>query len=298
MDIDTLKMFVLLARKLNFTETSKVLQVSQPTLSRKIKMLEESIHVTLIHRRGGHISLTPQGETFLQQAEILLAQIEKSIELVQSEKLEESGVIRIGCLHPMATFITEHFITEFHARYPLITLHFKTMIPKTLSLFEDVDIMIAPFWPEDDNIVAKPLATYRRYCYASKAYLAARGTPTDVSQLSEHWCVTQTNAIDKQTSWSLQNRAGEQIKVPVSGCMAADSVDVTIELIKKGFGIGLIGHYKAQRSDPDNQLVPIFGNDWFVDGRMYLMHKQSLHTPKRFKLFMEAFIETYNKIAQ
>ena len=41
MDIEAVKMFVMLASKLNFTETSRLLQISQPTLSRKIKMLEE-----------------------------------------------------------------------------------------------------------------------------------------------------------------------------------------------------------------------------------------------------------------
>ena len=68
MDIEAVKMFSVLAKKLNYTETAKALDVSQPTLSRKIKALEESLNVTLVHRRGSSISLTPQGETFLESA--------------------------------------------------------------------------------------------------------------------------------------------------------------------------------------------------------------------------------------
>ncbi|HAS25502.1 LysR family transcriptional regulator [Vibrio splendidus] len=296
MDIEAVKMFVLLADKLNFTETSRLLQVSQPTLSRKIKMLEESLSVTLVHRRGGHISLTPQGETFLVQAMMLLEHIDKTVELVQSEQQDESGVIRIGCLHPMAKFITDNLIVDFSKKYPHISLQFKTMIPRTLGSFEEVDIMIAPFWPDDDSVVAKKLPPNRRYCFASPKYLAEFGTPQDINELSNHHCVTQTNMVANQKFWVLQNGLGQRKEVMVSGSMAADSADITIDLIKKDFGIGLIGKYKAKEGIERGELIPLFNEEWFIEGNMYVMYKQNPHIPRRFKIFIEEFIEIYTCI--
>ncbi|WP_236688432.1 LysR family transcriptional regulator [Vibrio renipiscarius] len=296
MDIEAVRMFVALAGKLNFTETSRLLQVSQPTLSRKIKMLEESLSVTLVHRRGGHISLTPQGETFLIQSESLLEHIDRTIALVQSEQQDESGIIRIGCLHPMAKFITDNFIVNFNKKYPHIAVHFKTMIPRTLNSFEEVDIMVAPFWPEDDSVVAKKLPANRRYCFASPQYLAEFGTPEDIKDLSHHHCVTQTNAVKMQKSWTLQNKQGHQEEVAVTGMMASDSTDITIELIKKGFGIGLSGRYKAAEGRSNGELVELFDGEWFTESNMYILYKQNPYIPRRFKIFIKEFTKVYTHI--
>ncbi|EGR0753577.1 LysR family transcriptional regulator [Vibrio vulnificus] len=292
MDIEAVRMFVLLARKLNFTQTSLLLQVSQPTLSRKIKMLEESLSVTLIHRRGGHISLTPQGDTFLEEGQKLLNQIDQTIELVQREREDEAGTIRLGCLHPMAKFITDTMIVDFHKKYPDISIHFKTMIPRTLSSFEEVDLMIAPFWPQDDSVVAKKLPRFRRYCYASKEYLEGAGMLADLEDLENHQCITQTNSVENQRTWVLSDEAGNRREVKVNGLMAADSIDITIDLVQKGFGIGLISPHKVAES---GELVRLFNGKWFIENHMYVMYKQNTHMPKRFKLFIEEFSKIYSK---
>lgn len=296
MDIDAVRMFVLLAGKLNFTETSRLLQVSQPTLSRKMKMLEESLSVTLIHRRGGHISLTPQGETFLEEGQKLLNQIDQTIELVQREREDEAGTIRLGCLHPMAKFITDTMIVDFHTKYPDISIHFKTMIPRTISSFEEVDLMIAPFWPQDDSVVAKQLPRFRRYCYASREYLEETGMPIDLEDLENHHCVTQTNAIENQRTWIMRDHAGNRREIEVDGPMAADSADVTIDLVKKGFGIGLISPLKAANSAKNGELVRLFNGKWFIENHMYVMYKQNAHMPKRFKIFIEEFSKVYSQL--
>ncbi len=296
MDIDAVRMFVLLAGKLNFTETSRLLQVSQPTLSRKIKMLEASLSVTLIHRRGGHISLTPQGEIFLEEGQRLLNQVDKTIELVQLEREDEAGVIHLGCLHPMAKFIVDVMAVDFHKKYPDISIHFKTMIPRTLNSFEEVDLMIAPFWPQDDTVVAKKLPRFRRYCYASKEYLHETGIPIDVEDLVNHQCVTQTNALDNQRTWGLRNKLGKRKEVEVGGVMAADSSDIMIDLVKKGFGIGLISPHKAKDVNSNDQLVRLFNGQWFIENHMYVMYKQNAYMPKRFKILIEEFTKAYSEL--
>ncbi len=296
MDIEAVRMFVALAEKLNFTETARLLQISQPTLSRKIKLLENSLAVTLIHRRGGYISLTPQGETFLTQSVLLLTQIERTLASVKSEQQDEAGLIRIGCLHPMTKFITDNLIVNFNQQYPHIHFHFKTMIPKTLNSFEDVDIMIAPFWPEEDSVVAKKLPANRRYCFASPGYLAKFGTPKTIDELSKHLCIIQTNAIKMQKYWTLQNKEKQQKDIPITGAMASDSTDISIELIKKGFGIGLIGRYKAKEGYEKGELVELFQGQWFTHTHMYILYKQNPYIPRRFKLFINALTEVYTKM--
>lgn len=289
MDIEAVKMFSVLAKKLNYTETAKALDVSQPTLSRKIKALEESLNVTLVHRRGSSISLTPQGETFLESAGQILDLIDHTVEKLHVERKGVSGLLRIGCLHPMARFLTKSFLPDFHEKYPNIHIHFHTLTPNTLSLFEDVDLMIAPFLPNDESVVCRKASRFTRCCYASPKYVQKRGEPKYVHDLELHQCITHTNTPSQERYWNLTNENGDKRQIEVTGDMTTNSIDIAINLAQEGVGIGLIPDNQVREQVRCGELIKLFNGEWFEEGTLYILYKQSIHTPKRFKVFIEEF---------
>lgn len=289
MDLDAIKMFSLLAVKLNYTETAKALDVSQPTLSRKIKSLEQSLKVTLFHRRGSSICLTPQGEAFLKSSCQILDVIERSIEELHAEKKGGSGLLRIGCLHPMARFLTQRFLPDFNQKYPNIALHFQTLPPDTLERFEDVDLMISPIKPADETVVCKKITNFHRYCYASPEYLAKYGTPQNIHELELHQCITQTITPTVEKFWRLRNKLGDKKIAEVTGDMTTNSIDIAIELALGGFGIGLIPESQTIEWVQQNKLVKLFEGEWFEQCEMYIIFKPNIYTPKRYKIFIEEF---------
>ena len=289
MDLDAVKMFSLLAVKLNYTETAKALDVSQPTLSRKIKSLEQSLKVTLFHRRGSSICLTPQGEAFFKSSSQILDVVEQSLERLHAEKKGDSGLLRVGCLHPMARFLTQRFLPDFHQKYPGISLHFQTLPPDTLERFEDVDLMISPIKPTDETVVCKTVSHFQRYCYASPEYLAKHGQPKTIPELELHQCITQTITPTVEKFWRLRNKKGDQRIAEVNGHMTTNSVDIAIDLALGGFGIGLIPESQTIEWVKQGKLVKLFDGEWFEDNEMYIMFKQNIYTPNRYKIFIEEF---------
>ena len=69
MELRWLDDFIALAETRHFSRAAERQHVSQPTFSRRIKLLEEEIGVTLIERNSLPLSLTPAGEVFLTAAE-------------------------------------------------------------------------------------------------------------------------------------------------------------------------------------------------------------------------------------
>lgn len=287
MDIEAVKMFALLAKKLNYTETARILDISQPTLSRKIRALEQSLNVTLLHRRGNSISLTPQGDAFLSSSIQILDLIEHTVEQLHVEKKGVTGQLTVGSLHPMARFLTRHFLPSFHKNHPNIHIHFHTLTPRTLHLFEDVDLMIAPFWPQDDSVVSRTISHFSRYCYASPDYLKKHGTPRYVNDLEHHQCITQTNTPHVEKHWNLVNEQGENHQVEVTGDMTTNSIDIAINLALGGFGVGLVPANQVRQYIESGELIRLFNGEWFENGTLYVMYKQSVHTPQRYKVFIE-----------
>ena len=65
MNLEYLKEFVELAKRLNYTETARALMMSQPTLSKHIGQLERNLKLTLICRDGNSLRLTNEGGALL-----------------------------------------------------------------------------------------------------------------------------------------------------------------------------------------------------------------------------------------
>ncbi|WP_027417656.1 cidABC operon transcriptional activator CidR [Aneurinibacillus terranovensis] len=122
MDIRHLNYFVEVARHKSFTKAAQSLHITQPTISKMVKNIEEELGVTLFERTAKQVELTDAGQIIFNQAQ----QIVKSFENLSAELTDimhiKKGKIRMG-LPPM---IGAHFfpkvLGQFHAQYPQIAM--------------------------------------------------------------------------------------------------------------------------------------------------------------------------------
>lgn len=84
MDIQQMMTFVTLAREQSFRRAANVLSVSQPTVTIRIKMLEQVLGIELLQRRGTTINLTPGGEIAFQYIERMLHSIQEGKDHISS----------------------------------------------------------------------------------------------------------------------------------------------------------------------------------------------------------------------
>ncbi|GEO57004.1 hypothetical protein LBO01_01330 [Companilactobacillus paralimentarius] len=80
MELRVLRYFQAVASELNFSRAAEKLHVSQPTISRQLKDLEDEVGVTLIKRGGRSIELTSEGEYFSNQVNQILALTDKTLD--------------------------------------------------------------------------------------------------------------------------------------------------------------------------------------------------------------------------
>ncbi|MEL0637274.1 MULTISPECIES: LysR family transcriptional regulator [Marinomonas] len=94
MEVRWLDDFIALAKTRHFSRAADEQNVTQPTFSRRIKLLEEEMRVTLIDRNTLPLSLTPAGEVFLQSAELITRQLRDTKERCQEIRKQEESQIR------------------------------------------------------------------------------------------------------------------------------------------------------------------------------------------------------------
>ncbi|MBB3130774.1 DNA-binding transcriptional LysR family regulator [Paenibacillus rhizosphaerae] len=122
MDIRQLQYFMEVARLQSFTKAAESLYITQPSISKTIRNIEEELGVTLFDRSGKKVVLTDAGRIIYEQAQPIV----KSFQSLSSElgdlKNLKKGHIRLG-LPPMvgSSFFPE-VIGQFHQKYPQVTM--------------------------------------------------------------------------------------------------------------------------------------------------------------------------------
>lgn len=96
LDLDKVRSFVVLASELNFSRAARRLNMTQPPLSRRIKLLEEELEVVLLERTSRRVALTPAGQVFLSEAQKLLTQSNLSVIAARKAALGTAGTVKIG----------------------------------------------------------------------------------------------------------------------------------------------------------------------------------------------------------
>jgi len=96
MDLYKLKAFMAVAKHLNFTQASRALHLSQPTVSGQIKSLELELGVELFLRKVSGVELSAMGEKLLPEIERLLADADRLLEHAKRLKPDRHRTIKLG----------------------------------------------------------------------------------------------------------------------------------------------------------------------------------------------------------
>ncbi|GGH26922.1 LysR family transcriptional regulator [Sphingobacterium alkalisoli] len=111
--VDTYRSFVAAAEKCF---------VTQPTLSMQIQKLEESLGVKIFDRSRQPVIPTEIGIKVIQQARVVLTESKKINEILQEEKGELEGQLKIGVIPTVAPYLLPDVITIFLKKYPKLQL--------------------------------------------------------------------------------------------------------------------------------------------------------------------------------
>lgn len=123
MNLEQLRSFVEVARFGNFTRAAEELHLAQPSLSRQVATLEQSLGAELFHRARGGSTLTAAGESLLPLARRMLADAESvRRELAELAGLER-GRVRLGATPTLCISLVAEVLSAFHAEHPAIELH-------------------------------------------------------------------------------------------------------------------------------------------------------------------------------
>lgn len=118
MELRHLRYFIAVAEELNFTKAALRLYTAQPSLSQQIKDLEDEIGVPLLFRTKRKVELTEEGQVFLEQARLTLAQADKAVAMTRQVAKSKQQMLRIGFVPVVEMKIFPYVLPNLRVQNP------------------------------------------------------------------------------------------------------------------------------------------------------------------------------------
>ena len=134
--LQQLRVLKAVASEKSFTRAAELLFVSQPSLSKQIKILENRLGIKLLNRENNTIYLTEGGKVFLQYSERILALCEESCRALNDVKNGDRGNLTVGASQTIGTYLMPRVLALFAQNYPQINI--KVQVDSTRMIAKSV----------------------------------------------------------------------------------------------------------------------------------------------------------------
>ncbi len=132
MNLQQLQYIVAVDDHRHFADAAKACFVTQPTLSMMIHKLEDELDTTLFDRSKQPVVPTDIGAKVIAQARVVLRETGRITDILQAEKQEVKGSLKLGIIPTLAPYLLPLFVKQFMQQYPAVELLISELTTDTI----------------------------------------------------------------------------------------------------------------------------------------------------------------------
>lgn len=283
-----IRIFQSIAREGSISAAARKLEITPPSVSKALKLLEQHLGHPLFIRTTRRIELTDAGQQLLQQTSAAVDSLEKALDSIKDSSQQPSGLIRITLSRFAYLLILKPFMAEFCQRYPGVQLEI-SVYDGTINIIEErFDLGIRFGDILEGGVVARQLLKpFREGLYASASYLETFGTPATPVDLHQHRLIGYRFITNNRILPLILEDKGEQLTVEMPGQLISNDIDVMADGIRSGLGIGRLFE-PIHRLQPDREtFIPVMEPYWKTYPPVYLYYPKSAGKTKRVKTLID-----------
>lgn len=284
MNLRQLRYFLEIAQLRSFTRAADVLHISQPALSRQIRIIEEELGSALFTRFDRGVTLTETGELLRDRATDLLQRFDELRSDIMMQAEEPRGDLFVGLPPSMRELITVELMDVYRRRYPAVTLHVQEGISVDIAVLVQenkldcaciVDLSAHAFTR------AEPFVTEQLYLVGPLESALDLYTPVPLSYVSSKPLIltSRPNSLRLVVENALGNA-----RLPLKLIADGNSTDMMTGLVSRGLAYSILPYCAAWRALKSHELcaAPIAGLliDWLL---LYPSQRSASMATNRFK---------------
>ncbi len=290
MNLNQLKYISVTAEELNISKAAEKLYISQPSLSKSIKMLEEEIGADIFTRKP--FQLTYAGEIFIKWANQVLLSHKQVSQRIADIVNEKEVKLTIGMSPYRGTFLLPDIAAKFKEEYPECNLtleeHPTDILHKMLDE-EKIDLMIDIPYGDPANyesiVVAREkilLGIPRQWGYNKKIADLTDFKDKPFIMLTEH------QFIGKLTR-KLCLKSGFNPKI----FMECHNLETVYSMIKRGFGVSFIPEMFIKNIEKSGEMECYEIKDFYPEREIAVVYNKNKYLPKPAIRLIEILKESF-----
>lgn len=258
--VSDLEFFVQLVKQGSLAALAREQGLTPPAISMRLAQMEKRLGVRLLNRTTRRLSVTHEGEVYLATGGRLLAELEELEQQVLSSRGVPKGLLRINATFGFGRRHIAPAIVGFVRRYPAVEVQLE-LTDRAVNLADKAfDIGIWLGQVPDSRMVARKVASNRRFLCASPNYLAAAGVPLAPRDLQKHQCIVLRENDAGYSNWNL-TRGSKQESVKVRGGLSTNDGETGMLWALEGLGILMRSEWDVRAHLESGRLVPVL-QDW------------------------------------
>jgi DNA-binding transcriptional LysR family regulator len=245
--------FVAVAEELHFGRAAARLHLTQPPLSRQIKLLEQEVGVTLLDRTGRTVKVTPAGRVFLAEARRILRLAEESSLAVRRIPTGAGGTLAVGFTAVSAHGYVRSFLRRMVEELPHVDLVLRELVTAgQVEAIASGDLDLGFVRPP---VIRAGLVS--RVVHAERLLLAApaddpfatRGQPADVADLDGR-ALVMYSPVESRYFYELVLGLTVRAQVRPRYVQYVSQVHTMLALVQAGIGLAIVPE-SAKALHPD-----------------------------------------------
>jgi DNA-binding transcriptional LysR family regulator len=240
MNLELYKSFYYVAKSGSISKASQQLYITQPSLSRSIKLLEEALGCSLFFRTSKGVELTQEGTILFQYIEQVFGFISSAEKRISEVKNLLTGDIKIGVSDTLCKYYLIPYLKLFNTNYPSVKVHVTCpTTPDIVKLLKagKIDFGIVNMPLHDELLVFKDIMEIQDCFVVGEKYKHLSFQMQHISEISKYPLLLLEKSSNTR---KYIDRYFEQNSITVTPDFELGNIDLLLHFAKYDFGIACV----------------------------------------------------------
>lgn len=242
-----MEMFRAVAEERSFTRAGQRLHVSQSAVSRQVKLLEDELGETLLHRRGRRVALTPSGELVLAASNRVIRDLQEVVSQISEARELQRGTLRIGGGMTVCLYIFPRLLKTLGQQHKEIDFRVvsgtsEQVLDRIHKHDVDLGLLTLPIVGRDLEVI--PVLKEEMVVVTGRGHALTRRRLVDAEELGRHPMILyEAGSNTRKAVDGLFVEAG----VAVDVAMETENVEIIKAMVASGIGVTVIPYSAVVR---------------------------------------------------
>jgi|UniRef100_A0A832G6T5 LysR family hydrogen peroxide-inducible transcriptional activator len=251
MTLTQLEYLIAVERFGNFSLAAENCYVTQPTLSMQIQKLEEELGVIIFRRDKQPIVPTDIGQKIIEQAKQILKEKEKLHVILQIEKGEFVGALRVAIIPTISSYLLPMFLSSFIKKYPNVELIIdEVTTDEVITGLEKsyFDIGIIALRSKNENLISETLyyEPFVAFLPPDHKLMKKKKLCQDDLNVNDFLLLKEGHCLREQTLAVCKSSENDWVEKSNKIVFESGNLETLIKLVEQKFGMTLLPYLALQ----------------------------------------------------